>query len=71
MVEVLYTSVSQQTSTTDHPKGTVRKAMGVKFLGETHEDVKIHIVDARVEGLECGSVSTCTDIDCQASEICL
>lgn len=32
--------------------GTVRKSVGVAFLGETHEEDRMHIVDCKVEGLE-------------------
>ena len=32
--------------------GTVRKALGVNFLGETREDERVYIADVQAEGLE-------------------
>ena len=37
--------------------GTVRKELNINFLGVTREANQIYIVDARLEGLEGGSVS--------------
>lgn len=32
--------------------GTVRKVMGVNFLGETREEGKMYIVDTCIEGIQ-------------------
>ncbi|EJC99073.1 uncharacterized protein FOMMEDRAFT_161305 [Fomitiporia mediterranea MF3/22] len=39
----------------DGGRSSVRKAMGVNFLGETREGDRLHIVDARIEGLDVDS----------------
>ncbi|EJC99071.1 uncharacterized protein FOMMEDRAFT_161302 [Fomitiporia mediterranea MF3/22] len=39
----------------DGGRSTVRKVMGVNFLGETREEERMHVVDARIEGLDVDS----------------